>query len=194
MLDILRRLLVNPRTIRSNPYTQLSKMLSVEVKLGDENFSRSGFGLRLFLHFRVSHQNINDVRITWPRYSGQRHRGAFPPSSAKCESKGKKHKPLALKKQTFYGFINILGECVYSLWECGALGMCCGDVPAEWWAVRAVDWWLDLRCGSRRGERMTHSVWCDVHPATARQCGGTPVLQPLIALCSQIKVKLWCEL
>lgn len=48
-----------------------------------------------------------------------------------------------------------------------------GAAPAGQWAVKAFDWWLDLRCGSRRGERMTHTVWCDVHPATHRQCGGT---------------------
>lgn len=59
--------------------------------------------------------------------------------------------------------------------------------PAECrWAVKTVDWWLDLRCGSRLGERMTHSVWCDVHPATARQCGGTPVVQPDRSVCSAV--------
>lgn len=48
-----------------------------------------------------------------------------------------------------------------------------GTVSARW-AENAGDWSLDLQRGSRRGERMTHTVWCDAHLATPRQCGGSP--------------------
>lgn len=184
MLGIFGRLFENSTISRSNPHGQSAKQAARWGKTRQYNFSLSGFGARLLPHFLVSYQNTNDVSVTWRRYSIQRHERAAPlfspPSPPQNVNERGKNYPLTVKHDTLNNLARVgallsFSERTHWYWS--------GRGAVEQWAVKAVDWWLDLRCGSRRGERMTHSVWCDVHPTTARQCGGTPAAQPDRSVC-----------
>ena len=124
-----------------------------------------GFGRRALLHFRVSNQNNSDITVTCRWYSILRHKEAAPPPLSPLSSltrkiwmKRRKRKNKLLTNKHFQ---RVCWFVVAKELEVGWGG---GGLGAGRWAVIAADWWSDLRCGSRRGEGMTHSAWCDASP------------------------------
>lgn len=144
-----------------NPHEEAGKKLVKQSKTCRYNSSLLGFGVRLLPHFLIPDQNTNDVSVTWWRYSTWRHERAAnlppPPPPLKMWMKRERKKwPLTVKRDTS----GVLAR-ISSLRLFGELTQIKVDVTllADG-VVGGEDGWMMIRftvCGSRRGERMTHS-------------------------------------